>query len=90
MQATHRVELDLITLITCRERTAHIFPLLQSVELISMGKTYTNGCTDTFTTTRLTVENQHQTVPEGQHKGDSGMWQVAVYRVALILLELAP
>ena len=76
MQATHWVEIDLRPPLRNRARKDQIIPHLQSGYIISIGKCFDDGCTETFTEMHITVDKQGQTVPKGHHTGDSGMFQV--------------
>ena len=78
MQATHKAELSLNPLLPKRARIAHILPHLQSEALISIGKLCDDGCTDTLTSTTMTVHEQGGKVLEGKCNGETGMWQVKI------------
>ena len=76
MQATHRSLLNLNPLLTQAFHTAHIFPHLQSGEIISIWQLCDDGCIETFTATRLSVVKDGITVLEGNRSSTSGMCQV--------------
>ena len=73
MQTTHKAKLNLSPLLSTRSKTAHIFPHLQSGELISIRQLCDDGCTSTLTATTTTVEKQVELVLGGTCKGAVGM-----------------
>ena len=74
IHATHKEELNLRHLLSTREKTAHLFPPLQSGALISVGKLCSGVFTATFTATNMIVQKQVEVVIEGTCKVAAGMW----------------
>ena len=76
MQATHKAELKLIPLLSTRDKTSHIFPHLQSGEIIYVGQLCDDGCTATFTAATIKVKKQGEAGLEGTRNTEAGMCQV--------------
>ena len=79
IQATYRNELQLISLLATRAKTAHIFLYLQPGALISIGHLFDDGLMASFMAIHLKAEKQVKLVLEGSHNGISGMWHVNLY-----------
>ena len=76
MKVTNRSELNLITLLSTRNKTAQIYPHLQTGALISIGQLCDDVCKATFNDTHRKVEKKGDIVLEGTHKGVADMWHV--------------
>ena len=65
MQANHRALINLNPLLTQSAHTSHVFPHLQSGDLISIGKLFNDAYISTFTATHISVVKNGITLLEG-------------------------
>ena len=73
--STHQAPLN-IPQLSADANKAHIFPQLQSANLISIGQLCDDNCTVTFTKHNVNVTKNQQSIITGQRNHENGMWVI--------------